>query len=530
MKREWFFIIVVTICVVILSLHETWLFSRYTPQGAVYPLVHGYIPDYYYYLSLMEQGSEGKLLLTTRYTSEHFQPVVMQSLYAAIGFIAGIFHIPFPLMYLGARIFFGSLLLLSGYYLATVLCKNQHERVLAFLLMIAGVPLWFISDGVIGTYGNFWRGLDPLGRASALPHHLAANVLLIFTVVAASKALKSHRIRWIALTSLFGFLTGWTNPASLFAFLWAIGWVGLVRIKKAKTYWPALIAITAVSVIPLVYFSLYQTMVYPLTEFKRIESLWQHPLDSMTYLKIMSISGFFALVAIPSVLKKNSVLWDLIVGWFLWPIIALGIVQYFVPMTNARYIQAAYYIPTSLLAAVGIMNVYRWLNTLPAANSKLIAVCMVSIFAIASLPSFYANIKLDEQNVAIDSHRPAIYASKELMEGIIWLNTFGGPDELVIAPDWISLITPAFSNKRVLLGHPTLTYLSDQKQHDMDVLYAFKDEIEVARVIQTHRVSLIWTDETLRVPNEFAGYRFTPVYTNSLVTYYQVTPTGIAVQ
>lgn len=524
MKREWFFVVVVTVCVVLLSLHETWLFSRHVPQGAVYPLVHGYIPDYYYYLSLMEQGSEGKFLLTTRFTSEHFQPVVMQSLYAAIGFIAGIFHIRFPLMYLGARIFFGSLLLLSGYYLSTVLCKSKHERLLAFVLMIGGVPLWFISNGVIGTYGNFWRGLDPLGRVSTIPHHLAANVLLIFAIVAASEALKSHRIRWIALTSLFGFLTGWTNPASLLAFLWAIECVGLLRIKKAKTYWPALFTIGAVSVIPLVYFWLNQNTVFPMTEFTRIESLWQYPLDIISYLKIMSISGFFAIVAIPWVLKKNSVLWDLIVGWFLWPIIALGIFQYFVPMTNARYIQAAYYIPTSLLASVGIMNVYR--------RSKLIAVCMVSIFAIASLPSFYANIKFNELNVALDSsQRLALYPSKELMEGITWLNTFGGPDELVIAPEWISLITPAFSNKRVLLGHPTLTYLRDQKQHDMDMLYAFKDEAEVARIIQTHRVSLIWTDETLPVPDEFAGYRFTPVYMNSLVTYYHVTPiTGIAVQ
>lgn len=524
MKREWFFVIVVTVCVVILSLHETWLFSRYIPQGAVYPLVHGYIPDYYYYLSLMEQGSEGKFLLTTRFTSEHFQPVVLQTFYAMIGFIAGIFNIRLPLMYLGARIFFGSLLLLSGYYLATVLWKRQHERLLAFLLMIGGVPLWFISDGVIGTTGNFWRGLDPLGRASFLPHHLAANVLLICTIVAAVEALKSHRIRWVVLASLLGFLTGWINPATIFALLWAIGWVGLVRIKKATIYWPALITIGIVSAIPLVYFWLNQNTVFPLTEFTRIESLWQHPLDTMSYLKIMSISGLFAIVAIAWVLKKNSVVWDLIVGWFLWPIIALGIVQYVVPMTNARYIQAAYYIPTSLLAAVGIMHVYRRLNT------KLVAGCIVILFAIATLPSFYANIRFNEQNVAIESHRPAIYASKELMEGITWLNTFGRPDELVIAPDWISLITPAFSNKRVLLGHPTLTFQRDQKQHDMDLLYAFKDETEVARVIRTHRVSLIWTDETLPVPDEFAGYRFTPVYKNSLVTYYHVTPTGITVQ
>ncbi len=521
MKREWFIISILTLVIVATSLHETWLFARKTPQGTVYPLVHGYIPDYYYYLSLIEQGKEGRLLLTTRYTSELFQPLPVQTFYAVVGVIAGIFHIWTPTIYLILRILFGVGLLLSGYYLITKLFKDFNARLPGFLLMLFGVPLWFILDGNIWTVGNFWRGIDPLNRVTFIPHHLAANVFLIFALLSVARGVGLKGYTHIIGAAILGFLTGWINPASVLALLFSIATLGLFRIRGARTYWPKLFFIGVISSLPLFIFSYYQETVFPWTEYKRIETFWRYPLDLIVYLKIMSVGGFFALVAIPEVLKKKQILWDLIVGWFFWPVIGLGILQYITPMSNARFIQAAYYIPTGILGAYGIMLSITFLKK-RGISQKVTAICIAALFLMASLPSFYANIIMNQLNVGVDSKKLSMYPFRTLLSSIDWLNTYGESDDLVVAPAWISTIIPALSDKRVLLGHPTLTYQSDGKQKDMDTLYAFKDESEVALVIQKHRVSLVWADETLKVPETFAGYEFSPVFKNSLVTYYRV--------
>ncbi|EKD87429.1 MAG: hypothetical protein ACD_36C00085G0004 [uncultured bacterium] len=491
MKHVWFLVVCVSLLIVTLSLHETWLLSLRTPLHAIYPFIHGYTPDYYYYLSLIEQGREGNFFVTTRFTSEQFPRLFVQTFYPVLGFFTpGVWT---PTVYLGARIVFGFLLLIFGFMLATKLFQKSSLQLFAFTLMIIGVPLWFIQDGNIWTAGNFWRGLEPLGRITFLPHHLAANTFFIGAILLFPL--------WPSV--FFAFLTSWTNPASGLALLFTLTFYSTLRRK-----FPLLIFVAAG--IPLLIFSWYQNNFFPWTEYKRIEPLWRYPLDLFTYFKIMNIGGVIALISVPWVLKKRSIMWDLIVGWFFWPIVGIGFLQYFIPMSNSRYIQAAYYIPTAFLAVV-------WLS-----RKKSIFFWLI-LLAATSIPSFYANIKFNESMVSESSQKLATYPTKDPVTSIDWLNSYGNPDDLVVAPEWISSIIPALSNKRVMLGHPTLTYQRDKKQIDMNALYAFGDEKEVARVISDHHVSLIWTDWTLKMPETFAGFKFTPVFTNAQVTYYQVT-------
>ena len=52
---------------------------KFTPPDRVFTFAHNYMADYYQYLSWMKDGADGKILLTSRFSSDLFprQPVYL---------------------------------------------------------------------------------------------------------------------------------------------------------------------------------------------------------------------------------------------------------------------------------------------------------------------------------------------------------------------------------------------------------------------------------------------------------------------
>jgi hypothetical protein len=93
----------------------------------------------------------------------------------------------------------------------------------------------------------------------------------------------------------------------------------------------------------------------------------------------------------------------------------------------------------------------------------------------------------------------------------------------VLAPEWVSTMIPAFTDKRVLLGHPTFTYKADVKQALVSKFYSFDDVVNARRILITTPVTYIWTEAGNKPVKEYLrAMDVTSVYENSVVTIFKV--------
>jgi len=511
----------IIVLIVLLSLFQTVAFYRRTPMGATYPLVHGYAPDYYWYLSLMHQGWEGRFLVTTRYTPEHFAPQLVNTFFPFAGFVAHIVGVSLPVMYLLLRFVFGISLLLSGYYLATRLSKSSVFRWLSICLMIAGVPLWFWDGGILRTYGDFWAELDPIVRLSYLPHHMAANVAMILSFLFYFYTFQYKKI-WFALYSgLAALIATWLNPAS---FLPIVGAFGLSMILKPRSVVqnPANHALVlGLTGVPIIVLLRIEHSVFPWTAFRDWEQFISYPIDATVFLKVLGIAAIPAILAVPQVLSKKNTLWMLVVGWFATPLIGLGLIEQFLPISNARYLQSASYIPTALLAASGLEAFILWMTKRWFLKTVITVVILLMFFAV-SIPSFQASVSQQMRSVERD-YRSLLYSVPDgVVEAMSFLEKNGSAEDVVAAPGWVSTMIPAFTDKRTLVGHPTFTDNGWEKQNDLDRLFQMSDRIEGEEIVQKYGVAYLWSESSSEISRIFIqSMGFVPVFSNSAATIYQ---------
>lgn len=504
---------VVIVGIVLLSLFQTVAFGFAKPADAVYPLVHGYPPDYYWYLSLIEQGREGSLLVTTRYTPEANVPQFVNTFFLGLGMIAGFFQLSSPVMYTLARVFFGAVQLLVGYALITQCFAERKKRVTALILIFFGTPFWYVqSDGAIRYIGEFWSGLDPWVRYSFLPHHMAATTLFMLAL------LGLHQGKFL-VAGVAGALATWTNPASGMMLTLTLSIACILSWRSIGKQWkyPAFVLLSVA--IPFVFLWRLQSSVFPWTAFSSWERFVFYPIDAARYLGVIGVPGILAILSLPMVLGKRSFFWNTLVSWFAVPFVGLGILQLYLPVSNGRYLQNAYFIPAAILATAGLWELAKR----AAARRRLVFTALGVILLLVAVPSYYESVSQQLRSVARDKTNLTISVPHHVMEGIGWLRKADRPQAVVLASEWISTMIPAFTDKRVVWGHPTFTYKREEKEADVAAFYRFNDPRVAKAVITKYAVSYVWVESIHPAPVSFTSeLSLRQVFGNSSVSLYKV--------
>lgn len=506
--------------IVLLSLFQTVAFGLVKPADAVYPLVHGYPPDYYWYLSLIEQGREGSLLVTTRYTPEANVPQFVNTFFPVLGIFARALTISSPVMYTLARVFFGAAQLLVGYALITQCFAERKKRVTALILIFLGTPFWYVqSDGAIRYIGEFWSGLDPWVRYSFLPHHMAAMTLFMLALLGLHQGLKTNNFRVVLYAGAAGALATWTNPASgmMLALTLSIACILSWRSIGKQWKYPAFVLLSVA--IPFVFLWRLQSSVFPWTAFSSWERFVFYPIDAVSYLGVIGIPGILAIFSLPFVLGKRAFLWNALVSWFAVPFVGLGILQLYLPVSNGRYLQNAYFIPAAILATAGLWELAKR----AAGRARWYWMILGVVLFIVAVPSYYESVSQQLRSVARDKTNLTISVPRLVSEGIVWLGKADRPQAVVLAPEWISTMIPAFTDKRVVWGHPTFTYKLEQKEADVAAFYRF-DDLRIAKaVIAKYAVSYVWVESIHPAPASFiTSLSLRPIFGNTSVALYAV--------
>lgn len=498
---------------------QLFVYLRQTPAGFVYPLVHNYEADYYWYLSLIREGFDGSLLLTSRFTPELWKPQFVNTFFPFLGMVGRVISATPMLMYTLARVFFGSSLLIAGFFLASELFKDKKDRWMAFLLMIFGAPFWYRDGGAINQVGEFWTGFDPLMRLSWLPHHLAANIFLILTLILWIQFQKAKSpLRFVVPIFVTSVLAAWLNPASGMVLVFMV--LGIVVFSGRLSLGTIVIGLGAS--LPLVYLYVLTNSVFPWTAFRDWERFVVYPVDPMRFMEILGIVGIGAALSLPVALNRKNFPWIIIVLWFLFPFIGLFVLQYVVPLSNGRFLQGAAYIPAALLCSLGIITAYHSLVKKGIYRQWMIP-CAVFMFVFFTAPSFWSSIDRQLGYVRTNRVNPFVYVPKSTVDAFTWLNAHADNESVVLAPLSVMTTLPALTSLQVVAGHPTFTFKPGDKERDVGAFYRFGDTQMARRILKTYTVKYVWIEDIHPAPASFTSeLSLRRVYSNSFVSLYKV--------
>lgn len=511
MKRVDTIVLIVCFLLTIASLMQTFLYLVWVPADAVFPLVHNYEPDYYWYLSLMRQGWEGNILVTSRFTSESFPPVLVNTFFPLMGLAAHGMNLSLPVMYTLARIVGGTLLLFFSWMhirngSTFGAGRSQAIRVVVMALVVIGAPVFRIADGQIIQWGEFWTGFDPILRISWLPHHTLANVAFITILLLISGFLQQkplHLGRKAAALLALSFLSVWLNPGVAIVLAGSMGIAAVLSVFTWRQWiLPVIVVITGM-LIAAGGLLFVQNSVFPWTAFRDWETHVFYPVDVINYLGILGVTGIGALLSLPVVWTRKSFMWNVIAGWFLVPFIGLGVFQFILPISNGRYLQGATYIPAALLTGAGIEYVLGRLSS--QKWRQAVTVTCLLLVAVVTLPSFLSSVVRQVRYVHENAVNTTVNVPRDLMEGLRWIDHHGRPEDVVFSLNSHSLLVPAFTGMRVVWGHPTFTYrISDKEFGSWNVLAG--GDVNAARVfLHDERVRYVvmhspapWFDEYIK--------------------------------
>jgi hypothetical protein len=517
--------------IVLGSLFQAYLYIIHAPFGFTFPWVHNYEQDYYWYLSLMRQGWDGSLAVTSKYSGMEFPPQIVNTFFPILGMIAKFIGVNLPVMYTFIRIVGGVGVLIVGYHLSKKLqithdkfqtiqnnqilndqntnnevpISNNYFGYLALLLMIFCVPFWFFENGQIKLYGEFWTGFDPILRIAYLPHHLFANIFGMIAIIQLIIGWDKKTVRHFILAGVCAFIVGWLNPGTLgVIFMAVVLGVGFSKlqimyekiiyknwnikngswIKIIKKWKPIIVGLSFFlfsSGLSIGGLLLIQQSTFPWTEFKNWERFQMYPIDVFGLFNTLGIVGILACIAIPFALSLQSFGWNVIAAWFLIPFLGLGILVYYLPYSNSRYLQGVPYVPSAILASLFIYKVSLLIERLfkfQFSTNKLqtisniqiskfkqrITIVVLLVFIVfISFPSFYASIQ--RQLMYIDKNRsnPVVYVQNRVFPMLSKLDQKNNEGS-ILAPGWMEILIPAYTHYHSVFGHPTFTYKSDETQ------------------------------------------------------------------
>jgi hypothetical protein len=232
-----------------------------------------------------------------------------------------------------------------------------------------------------------------------------------------------------------------------------------------------------------------QGSVFPWIAFRDWERFVQYPVNALIYLKILGSVGILGVIGIFGAVRKRDFLWYTVTAWFLAPFVGLSLLTGILPVSNGRFIQSAGYIPAAILAVPVIWQTGR----LAGKHKNVLRTALMILIILSSLPGFVSSINRQLTYVHQNMTNPLVMLRKDNWEAMNYLGS--RDDGTIIAPSDISTMIPAFSGFRTLVGHPTFTYLVNDKYRDLDQFYWSGDITVMKNILDKYKVTAVWVPE-----------------------------------
>ena len=494
----------------------------HTPPDRLYTFAHNYMADYYQYLSWMKDGADGKMLITSRFSSDDFPRQFVYFFYPFFGFIFGKLGLPLYLGYTFLRVILSISKLLVIYLLISEIFKKSAARKVIFALVVFLPAFFTLSPPAL--WLERISSIDVLQRTFFIPHDLATACLLMLGCLFVGRFLRKggkreKKIKNLVISSVCFFTASITNPAHLLIFYLFIGaGFALYFVQQKSSFLKFFVAgiISLALGLPLIiyYQRLFQTVLPFSWMFEQQKGLslnvsfWQ-------YLVSLGPAGFLFVLGVPSFFKSKKFLAKVILAWAIIPFVLFPLLGRAIPISQERIFELSHFIPLGILAGAGLIG-RKGSEEKGIKGTRGIKTAIIIILIAFCLPYYYIALQFQVKMFAPPFFN--IYLPKTTIQAYEWLDK-NTPDESVVATSYFTgNMLPAWSHNRVVHGHDFVTYRSVQRLAEVNELFSPATKpARLEEILRAEKVKyLLFTPETPRfeVTNFSQIQRMSLVYKN----------------
>lgn len=408
--------------------------------------------DGHSYLAKMRQGAELSLEFRLPYAPEPGAGVVLFVYQLILGGIGGLVGLPHILTYHAARVF-GTLAMVATSYLffARVLPIGRAKWA-AFVLAIFGSGVGWIAlpFGLLPI--DLWvPEAIPFLSAYANAHFALATAALIASVslIAFPEILPRARL---PLAFLSGLLLAVLQPFAVVVIGIVIAaWLVIERLQNAQpakmNSWLQGLAAVVLGALPMLAYSWGAIRQHPvLAEWNQQNSTPTPPLVEV----LLGYGLVMVLAIVGAVLGKarSHPSGRLLITWAI-----LGFVMLYLPISLQRRLMLGLFIPLVALAGLGIQAI--------APTRRRFALILVAVIVL-SIPSHL--VVLGSGLTAVSRGEAGLVLANSDQELLEWIELNIPEGSLILAGLDTGNRLPAYSNTRVLYGHPFETPRADDQE------------------------------------------------------------------
>jgi len=415
------------------------------------------------YLAKMRQGWRGEWLFTLPYTTPAGEGVFVYSYYLALGHVARWSGLGLETVYHLARNVGGVSLLLSTYAFLGPFFPKLIERRAAWLMFALGSGLgWTAVRFGVFTADLWVAEWIPFLSLFTNAHFALAAALMVWVAQWTFPGLMEKRTRWhwvglvVAITVLaqiqpLALLTLGLVATSL------VGWKALEQRRlDVEDVWVLLIL--GVFSLPWLVYDAWVMLTHPILSQWNAQNLTPSP---PVWDALLS-GGMPLLLALPGVwfaARRRSPLDRVALVWF-----GLGTLSLYAPLALQRRLSLGLWMPLSILAGLGFYQVFA-----PRLRARYHAVILIFL-ALFMLPS---NLLIYVSTLSAGQrHDAAIFLTSDEAAAFNWLASNAPVGAVVLAAPDTGLFIPAYTDQRVIYGHPFETIDATAKQKTLEDFWA----------------------------------------------------------
>lgn len=494
---------IISIIVIVISLSFIPLIkaSASAPPNTVFTMVHNYILDYYIYLYHIAQGQNGNLISYELHTSEPHIGTLTRIEYTLPTFIISPLKLPPYIVYHYLRLFYAIFFALSVYYFVSLFAKNSFQRIFLFFLSYASAGFIKITTEGPTTFITHLTQIDAMRRSTFIPHYTLSNGLFLFILAFIFK----NRVAPAAV--LLFFLT-LINPFHSIIILIVLSISFVLRKFSLRN-----LLFLLLSFLPSFLYVFFVYSQEPLSIIKVWESKQfdDFAFNFKNYLltigPIIFLSPFGALIALKKGGLKNISI--VVITIIIYIFLSSTKLFFITGISNFRF----YGFPTFVF--LGIFAFYT-INLIkkPFVKHALFAI-MIIISSFFYL-TVYRQISSEFKNYPYNAYIP-----KELHDGFLWIKNNSLQNDIVLTRFITGNMLPAFSARRVFIGHQITTINFPQKLALVEKFYTNQMTApEAQKFLKDNNITLVFVglEESSINVNQYPFLK--PAYKNSSTTIY----------
>jgi hypothetical protein len=462
-RREWRWLAWAGLALILASNLPYLVAWAATPEGDTFTGLIFNPQDGNSYIAKMRQGLNGSWRFRLPYTPERQDGAAVFLFHLLLGHIARWTGLPLVLIYHGARVVGGVVMLGGIYALARSLSDSLPERGTMFLLTSLGSGLgWLVGPAGVETADLWVPEAFPSYSLLANAHFpfaigLMANAAVCGTRLMDSGVVEGARRRrswsWGLGMLVAATLLGTIQPFGLVPVFGGLAVAVAARgLRERSVPWRAGLWVGGAALLALIYPLYAQVSIrsdpilaaWSLRNRTPSPPLWDWAL-SYGVILVLSVPGF--VVAIRRGANGDLVL----LGWALVTLIGM-----YLPLALQRRVSLGLGVPLGLLAGLGW---WRWLR--PHVGARRRGAVQGLLVALSALTPVFLIVAASFSALSGD---PWFYLTAGERAAFEWLRDHGQTDAVVLCAPRTGTFVPAWAGQPVVYGHPFETVDAERRR------------------------------------------------------------------